>query len=113
VTIRQFIRRRLAIGYGLVFVGLFVQLGIEYSGGNSNDLLLLALAFTPCAAGILLVTFGVRCPRCRANLGAVAAGRFAFSRGARMNFCPFCGVSVDAPRDGEKAVMANNAFERP
>jgi hypothetical protein len=85
------------IGYGVIFIGLFISLGIEYSGGDSNDPLIFALGFTPFAVGILLVTFWVRCPRCGGNLGTVNAGRFAFSRSARMNFCPFCGVSVDEP----------------
>jgi len=48
-------------------------------------------------ASVLGILLFLKCPRCRGPLGATNAtlkmGDFLFTR--RMNFCPYCGVSLD------------------
>lgn len=46
---------------------------------------------------ILAIQFVVRCPRCSAPLGQIALTiAFGWLR-RRVNFCPYCGVSLDEP----------------
>lgn len=45
---------------------------------------------------ILYLNFGIRCPRCRGNLG-ITLGPALMSGFSRhpVHYCPFCGVSID------------------
>lgn len=60
------------------------------------------LVFVPVAGFVacaLSLFFAIRCPRCRGSFGHLAGylkPRFAFI--ARpVNYCPYCGVSLDEP----------------
>jgi hypothetical protein len=46
---------------------------------------------------ILVLQRTVRCPKCKARLGQTIAMPLAFSWGSgpKINFCPYCGVSLD------------------
>ena len=46
--------------------------------------------------GVITLGFFIRCPRCRGNIGTLNAGLSkAIPLYTVMNFCPYCGVSLD------------------
>ena len=100
VTIRQHIKRRLLIAYGLCLVGalIFVATGAFRVRGLGGETPLMWLGFVPFVGGIIFGNLAVRCPRCNGNLGQTAAMHlFRWSKKHRLNFCHYCGVSVDEP----------------
>ncbi len=50
-------------------------------------------------AAVLLHLYWLRCPRCRGPLGIVNASLTKEGGGLRrrINFCPYCGISLDEP----------------
>jgi hypothetical protein len=49
---------------------------------------------------ILAFNWLIKCPRCRAKLSRTIAMTVGLSWGSgpKVNFCPYCGVSLDEPR---------------
>ena len=94
MTIRSYIARKVALGFGAAFIGfLFAVAVMLFNEGENSPFFV--LAFIPFIAAILFINFGVRCPRCKGNLAMTPAAYPNFSRKHRFNFCPYCGVSVD------------------
>jgi len=54
------------------------------------------------AGAILAMQWTLKCPKCKARVGQTIAMPLAFSWGAgpKINFCPYCGVSLDEPVPG-------------
>ena len=105
-TNREYIRRRVWTCTAVAVAGWLVLMssaafrknlpdGIPESAVTIAGLLLFAGA-------MFVVRKLVRCPKCQANLGRTIALPVAFSWGSgpRVNFCPYCGVSLDEPRPG-------------
>src|SRR5215471_18697401 len=94
-TIRQYIKRRV---WWCVAIGIGGWLMFPLAGSIAKDL--------PAGVPVAVMMFGgamialqwiVRCPKCKAKLARTIAMPVAFSWGSgpRINFCPYCGVSLD------------------
>lgn len=94
VTIREFVARRVLIGYALTITGMLVFLYLKLTSRQDDDLLF-ALGSLPLVAGVITLVFWVRCPRCKTKLGTGVAAHFTFVSADKIKCCPFCGVSVD------------------
>ena len=101
-TIRSYIKRRVV---WCLLAAVCGWLLFPLAGAVAKDLPESMRAAIP-AVGALL--FGgailamyriVRCPKCKARLGKTIAMTLTFSWGSgpKVNFCPFCGVSLDEP----------------
>ena len=57
------------------------------------------VGFALFGGAILALQTVVKCPKCKARLGQTIAMPLALSirSGPKVNFCPFCGVSLDEP----------------
>jgi hypothetical protein len=98
-TIRDRIKRRVR-SWLLIAVGGWLLFALATAmGRGKTDLPLIALGFTLFAAAILGIHTTVRCPKCSARLGQTIAMPLAFNIGwsPPINFCPYCGVSLDQP----------------
>ena len=99
MTIREYIKRRV---YWCAAVGFGGWLICALSVATSRDKQY-PLFFTGgivCFAGaILALQWIVRCPKCEARLAHTVGMAVAFQWGIRgtVNFCPYCGVSLDEP----------------
>ena len=104
MTIREYIRRRVVVGYGLIFLGmaLFIASVVFFPGDVGEVLPIPLIAFIPFFAAIVYIHFGLRCPRCRGNLAMTPAAYPTFSKKYRFNYCPYCGVSVDEQLSGSE-----------
>ena len=109
MTIRDFLaarRRKLLI---LAFVA---WLGFAFSGvlATENGMPWLTLLFFALfAAAVVLSMYWLKCPRCAGPIGMTNAS-FAGRAGGvyrRIDFCPYCGVSLDETWD--KAARKENA----
>jgi hypothetical protein len=105
VTIREYIKRRvrLAMGIGIGSWVLLAVVGPLGAGGYR-----LVQSMLPFFAIIGAIGFGgaiisimfIRCPKCRASLGQTVAMPTAMRlSGRQVNFCPYCGVSLDEPME--------------
>jgi hypothetical protein len=58
------------------------------------------VGFVMFGGAILALQWIVRCPKCKARLGRTIAMPVAFGWGSgpKVNFCPYCGVSLDEAR---------------
>jgi len=96
MTIRDHIRRRVMLGYGLAFAGFALVVAVHIiNAPGGGDSPLFFVAFIPFLAAIVFVNLGIRCPRCKGNLAMTPAAYPSFSKKHRFNFCPYCGISVD------------------
>jgi hypothetical protein len=94
MTIRDYIKRRvrwtMAIGLGGFILFAF--------GGGAAGVPIFAIIGAIGFGGAILLIGNIRCPRCRASLGqtiAMPVGMYFVSD--KVNFCPYCGVSLDEP----------------
>jgi hypothetical protein len=102
-TIRQFLaarRRKFIIAVIACWLGGFMSM--VAASETQRPPSWLVVATTVFFAGVLLAIFAIfffiRCPRCKGSLGANNAPLVRdhlFAR--RINFCPYCGVSLDEP----------------
>jgi hypothetical protein len=110
---RQTIRQFLAARKRKLFVVLIVcWLGAFGSMGMGVDKLLpppwFAIALVTLGGGAVAAIFGIwffiRCPRCKGVLGTNNAPllRDWLMFGRRINFCPYCGVSLDEPYENHR-----------
>ena len=100
-TIRDHIKRRVRWLFG---VGMLGWCSFPLSAflwrdnpGHKAGFGLSALGMVAFLGAILALNWVIKCPRCRANLGrtiAMPVG-LSFGSGPRVNFCPYCGVSLD------------------
>jgi hypothetical protein len=103
-TIRDYIKRRVRWCLAVAVAG---WLTVAIGGGLAKTL---PPGIPPFALPLIgLVMFGgsilalqriAKCPKCKANLGRTIAMPLALSWGSgpKINFCPYCGVSLDEPR---------------
>ena len=101
MTIRQFLTRRMAICFS---IGLLAWLGGASSFSISTsqpDPPWFYAIFVVVFGGALLSFYRLRCPRCRTSLGTSILRMIGTSGGLgrRIDFCPYCGVSLDEPYD--------------
>jgi hypothetical protein len=99
-TIRDYIKRRVRLAFAAAFAAwLSIPLFVFANKGKEPIPVVLVAVAIPVFFGVILyMTWFLRCPRCRANLGQTVAVPIAFRWGRRkMNFCPYCGVSLDEP----------------
>jgi hypothetical protein len=98
-TIRDYIKRRVRWSFAIAILSwLFIPLtmGASRHGAPAWLPFFGLLGF---AGAILALQFFVRCPRCSARIGqtiGMAVG-LSFGSARRVNFCPYCGVSLDTP----------------
>jgi hypothetical protein len=85
----QFVRRSEPVGAALPVFGMLVFMG-----------------------AILALNWAIKCPRCRANLGRTIAMPLGLSWGSgpQINFCPYCGVSLDEPLDKQTPAVQQQPF---
>jgi hypothetical protein len=96
MTIRDHVRRRVLIGYGLAFVGAGIFMASAFlTDGKANGIDFFLFGFVPFLGAIIYINFAIRCPRCKGNLAFTPAVYPTFSSKYRLNYCPYCGVSVD------------------
>ena len=103
-TIRAYIKRRVrwlfAVGvFGWLVFPLSAFLRHDEPGGKLGPALP-AVGMLVFVGAILALNWAIKCPRCRANLGRTIAMPLGLSwgSGAKINFCPYCGVNLDEPR---------------
>jgi len=96
MTIRDYVRRRVVIGYGLAFLGVGIFMASAFlTDGRDKEADFFLFGFVPFLAAVVFIHFFIRCPRCKGNLALTPAVYPSLSRKHRLNFCPYCGVSVD------------------
>ena len=97
-TIRDALRRKKRWAL-VVLIGAWLLAGLSIFMEDNKALQLLAiLPVVAFIAAIIFLGFFIRCPHCRGNLGVLNVG---FSKTVPLypsiNFCPYCGVSLDTP----------------
>jgi hypothetical protein len=105
-TIRDYIKRRVrwAMGIGIgswLVLAIVGPLGSEAYPPLQHVLPVFAVVGGIGFGGAMISMLFIRCPKCRARLGQTIAMPTAlqFSRWSpQVNYCPYCGVSLDEPR---------------
>ena len=107
ITIRDFIKRRMRIIAAIAFGGwLFLPLSAALSPDHHEFPPLAFLGAAIFGGALLSFFFLVRCPKCRTRYGQVASEiAFHFGSKRRVNFCPYCGVSLDEPYEPPRKVL--------
>jgi hypothetical protein len=96
LTIREHLRHRVIWTYVIGLVGVLILWVAAASGDEGIGNIASLIGLVGIAVGVLFLTFGLRCPKCKGNLAATAApAAFPFWSKHRVNFCQFCGVSID------------------
>lgn len=103
-TIRDYLKRRVRLCLAFAAGGwLLIALGGALAQRLPDTVPRPAIplvGFVLFFGAILTMQRSVKCPKCRAKLGQTIAMPLAFKWGSgpQVNFCPFCGVSLDEPR---------------
>jgi hypothetical protein len=96
-TIRDFVKRRvrwfMAIGF-LAWVSIPAWMSITRDRGQPYVPFAAMAVFALAALGM---QFFVRCPRCKVRLGQIGVQVGISFLKPTVNFCPYCGVSLDEP----------------
>jgi hypothetical protein len=101
MTIRDYIKRRVrwAMGIGIgswLVLAVVGPLGSKAYPSLQHLLPVFAIVGVIGFGGAIISIASVRCPKCRASLGQTVAMPTALRVGGRqVNFCPFCGVTLD------------------
>lgn len=85
-----------------MLLALFVAWVASYPLPDAYEAALGGIAVATWIVGSIVFRHGARCPRCNGNVGGHAPYlRLLRVRGLQpATFCPFCGVSLDAPIHG-------------
>lgn len=100
-TIRDYIRRCVRLYVGIAALGwvvILLTMVLVHGQATAWLAILGMLVFT---GGVLALQLSVRCPKCAVKIGhniAIPVG-IGFGYGPRINFCPYCGVDLDTPRN--------------
>ena len=99
-TIRDVLRRKKRWALLLLVVGWLSSAIWTFQDDKSASVspyLLGALGLV-FALGAIFLAFFIRCPRCRGNVGSLNAGvSKVVPFYTVINYCPYCGVSLDSP----------------
>lgn len=101
MTIRQYIKRRVGWGFG-AFFGAFLVSAVftSFAGKGAGVIAISMIAGLVGIVGYFSILF-IRCPKCHANISMTiaipTAGRIF---GRKVQYCPYCGVSLDEPMPG-------------
>ncbi|HSV21782.1 MAG TPA: hypothetical protein VLJ17_01995 [Xanthobacteraceae bacterium] len=105
MTIREHFKQRFRWAIAAAFGSwiLIAVFAMTHTGDGATPLFFVGFAIF--IGAILFMNFGIRCPKCRGNLG-MTIGHAFMTFGAskhRIGFCPFCGTSIDENivRDGK------------
>jgi hypothetical protein len=96
-VLKRKIRWLFAMGLGawlMMPLGLAILHGDPQPHGNTPPLLIIVGTVVFGAAMLLIQR--VKCPKCSTPLGQIASA-IAFRWHRRINYCPYCGVSLDEP----------------
>jgi hypothetical protein len=107
MTIRDYLKRRTRLIAAVGFAGwLLLPLSTIVVGGGQPPVPLFVAGFVVFGGAILALFFLVRCPKCKTTFRQLAS-EIAFHWGTRrrVNFCPYCGVSMDEPYDSPRKVL--------
>src|SRR5215472_1426878 len=105
-TIRRYLKRRVWWCAGIALCGwLLFPVGEMVSPQLPDSVpkaAIPALGMIIFVGAILAMQWTLRCPKCKARVGQTIAMPLAFSwgRGPKINFCPYCGISLDEPVPG-------------
>ena len=96
MTIRASLRRRLILTYVVLAVAVVCVIAFRELIDQQMENLAIGFGALMAVVALVFVNLGVRCPRCRGNLALTAQGAaFPLWRKRRVNFCQYCGVSLD------------------
>jgi hypothetical protein len=96
MTIRQYIKRRLAWALGVAISAWLLLVASMVTAGKEPPVPLIAVGMLTFFGAVVFVNLAIRCPRCRGNLGiTIVPAMFSFHSKRRASYCPFCGVSLD------------------
>jgi len=100
-SIRDYLKRRVRWAMAIL-IGGWVLFASSIVTHMDNPVLNIvgALMF---GGGILFMNWGNKCPRCAARLGQLAVTMAIPGLKPQPNFCPYCGVSLDEPREPQTA----------
>jgi hypothetical protein len=90
---REILNRRKKLYFVIVAASFLAMVAIAYAGEHLPPLIynrISAGAVSIFAFGVLLVYFGIRCPKCKATLGL----KYVFAEETLVR-CPRCGINFD------------------
>jgi hypothetical protein len=96
MTIKQNITKKLFLCLGIAITAMIILgfTGALHVGEILSPIRVICLIII--LGAILYGNLGIRCPKCKGNLGVtVVPALFSFSSKHKVNFCPFCGVSLN------------------
>jgi len=97
-TIREALLRKKRWGTVPFGVAWLLALLIISQAANKSLPLVIILPVVVVIAAVIYLSFFIRCPRCRGNIGIL---NVSVSKTVRLlppiSFCPYCGVSLDEP----------------
>jgi len=99
VTIRDHLAKRKRFFIGLAVVSWLGAGGSMFLAASGAFPWLFLVFFLGFGAAIIGIMFFLKCPRCGGPIGATNATLIASHMPLvrRINFCPYCGVSLDEP----------------
>jgi hypothetical protein len=110
MTIRQILRKRFWSIFSMLITlcGLIVLSSVALLKLRWFGVAVAVLFLPPLILGFAFSLFLLRCPRCKANLSSLIGyfGPLAFMA-KPVNYCPFCGVSVDEPLEPQPGAPAD------
>lgn len=96
MTIRHNIKKKLFLCLGIAVTAMIILAitGVLQNGESISPIFI--ACFFAFLGSILFCNLGIRCPKCKGNLGiTVVPALFTFSSKHKVKYCPFCGVSLD------------------
>jgi hypothetical protein len=106
MTIRDYLKKRTRLITGVAFCGwVLLPISAIVSGRGHPPVPLFVAGVVVFGGALLVLLFRVRCPKCQTPFRQLA-GEIAFQWGTRrrVNFCPYCGVSMDEPYEAPRDV---------
>jgi hypothetical protein len=95
MTIRQYVKRRLFLAFAIAVTAILAMVLTGTSRAGHVPLAVL-IGFPVFALAGLLINLGIRCPKCKGNLGiTVVPAILTFSKKHKVKYCPFCAASLD------------------